>query len=92
MVIDCVHTICLKATSHELPKLEHLDFAIKESCDMKIQMLLERALRHKEILKAQVVQDRIDGREVSKITIRGMEAHIRAPGRPLSQKKKVEAA
>ncbi len=32
--------------------LEHLDFAIKESHDMKMQPSLERALRHKEILKA----------------------------------------
>jgi len=50
MVIDCVDTICLKATPHELPKLEHLDFAIKESRDMKMQPSLEHALRHKEIL------------------------------------------
>jgi tetratricopeptide (TPR) repeat protein len=32
--------------------LEHLDFAIKEFRDMKMQPWLERALRHKEILKA----------------------------------------
>jgi tetratricopeptide (TPR) repeat protein len=32
--------------------LEHLDFAIKEFRDMKMQPSLERALRHKEILKA----------------------------------------
>jgi len=32
--------------------LEHLDFAIKESQDMQMQPSLERALRHKEILKA----------------------------------------
>lgn len=32
--------------------LEHLDFAIKEFQDMKMQPWLERALRHKEILKA----------------------------------------
>jgi tetratricopeptide (TPR) repeat protein len=32
--------------------LEHLDFAIKESRDMKMQPSLERALRRKEILKA----------------------------------------
>ena len=32
--------------------LEHLDFAIKEFQDMKMQPALERALRHKEILKA----------------------------------------
>jgi hypothetical protein len=32
--------------------LEHLDFVIKESQDMKMQPSLERALRHKDILKA----------------------------------------
>jgi hypothetical protein len=32
--------------------LEHLDFAIKEFQDMKMQPSLERALRHKNILKA----------------------------------------
>jgi tetratricopeptide (TPR) repeat protein len=32
--------------------LEHLDFAIKEFTDMKMQPSLERALRHKDILKA----------------------------------------
>ena len=32
--------------------LEHLDFAIKEFQDIKMQPSLERALRHKEILKA----------------------------------------
>jgi len=32
--------------------LEHLDFAIAEFRDMKMQPWLERALRHKEILKA----------------------------------------
>jgi tetratricopeptide (TPR) repeat protein len=32
--------------------LEHLNFAIKEFQDMKMQPSLERALRHKEILKA----------------------------------------
>jgi len=32
--------------------LEHLDFAIKESRDMKMQPSLEQALRHKDILKA----------------------------------------
>jgi tetratricopeptide (TPR) repeat protein len=32
--------------------LEHLDFAISEFRDMKMQPWLERALRHKEILKA----------------------------------------
>jgi tetratricopeptide (TPR) repeat protein len=32
--------------------LEHVDFAIKALQDMKMQPSLERALRHKEILKA----------------------------------------
>jgi tetratricopeptide (TPR) repeat protein/archaellum biogenesis ATPase FlaH len=32
--------------------LEHLDFAMKEFQDMKMQPSLERALRHKDILKA----------------------------------------
>jgi len=32
--------------------LEHLDFAISEFREMKMQPLLERALRHKEILGA----------------------------------------
>jgi len=32
--------------------LEHLDFAIKEFRETKIQPSLERALRHKEILGA----------------------------------------
>jgi tetratricopeptide (TPR) repeat protein len=32
--------------------LDHLDFAMKELQDMKMQPSLERALRHKEILKA----------------------------------------
>ena len=32
--------------------LEHLDFAIGEFRDMKMQPSLERALRHKDILKA----------------------------------------
>jgi tetratricopeptide (TPR) repeat protein len=32
--------------------LEHLDFAVKEFQNMKMQPWLERALRHKEILKA----------------------------------------
>ena len=31
---------------------EHLDFTIKEFRDMKMQPSLERALRHKQILKA----------------------------------------
>ena len=32
--------------------LEHLDFSIKEFREMKMQPSLERALRHKDILKA----------------------------------------
>ena len=32
--------------------MEHLDFAIGEFREMKMQPSLERALRHKEILKA----------------------------------------
>jgi len=32
--------------------LEHLDFAIAEFRDMKMRPWLERALKHKEILKA----------------------------------------
>jgi hypothetical protein len=32
--------------------LEHLDFAIKEFREMKMQPSLERALRRKEIIKA----------------------------------------
>ena len=32
--------------------MEHLDFAIAEFRDMKMQPSLERALRHKELLKA----------------------------------------
>jgi hypothetical protein len=32
--------------------LEHLDFAIREFQDMKMQPSLERALKHKEILNA----------------------------------------
>jgi hypothetical protein len=31
--------------------LDHLDFAIKEFREMKMQPSLERALRHKDILK-----------------------------------------
>jgi tetratricopeptide (TPR) repeat protein len=38
--------------SEKKEALEHLDFAIKEFQDMKMQPSLERALRHKEILKA----------------------------------------
>jgi hypothetical protein len=40
---------CLQEKSEAI---EHLDFAIKEFRDMKMQPSLERALRHKEILKA----------------------------------------
>jgi hypothetical protein len=32
--------------------VEHLDFATKEFREMKMQPSLERALRHKEIMKA----------------------------------------
>jgi hypothetical protein len=32
--------------------LEHLDFAVKEFREMKMQPSLERTLRHKEILKS----------------------------------------
>jgi hypothetical protein len=32
--------------------IEHLDFAIREFRDMKMQPSLERALRHRELLKA----------------------------------------
>jgi hypothetical protein len=32
--------------------LKHLDFAVKEFREMNMQPSLERALRHKEILKA----------------------------------------
>ena len=32
--------------------IEHLDFAIREFQDMKMQPSLERALRHRELLKA----------------------------------------
>ena len=32
--------------------LQHLDFAMREYKDMKMQSSLERALRHKQILKA----------------------------------------
>ena len=32
--------------------MEHLDFAIAEFREMKMQPSLERALRHKELLKA----------------------------------------
>jgi tetratricopeptide (TPR) repeat protein len=39
-------------TDEKREALEHLDFAIKEFQDMKMQPSLERALRHKDILKA----------------------------------------
>jgi hypothetical protein len=32
--------------------IEHLDFAIREFREMKMQPSLERALRHRELLKA----------------------------------------
>jgi tetratricopeptide (TPR) repeat protein len=35
-----------------LEAIQHLDFAIREFRDMKMQPSLERALRHKEVLKA----------------------------------------
>jgi tetratricopeptide (TPR) repeat protein len=38
--------------AEKMEALEHLDLAIKEFQDMKMQPSLERALRHKEILKA----------------------------------------
>jgi class 3 adenylate cyclase len=38
--------------AHHAEALEHLDFAIAEFRDMKMQPALERALRHKEVLKA----------------------------------------
>ena len=43
-----------KASADEIRKeaLEHLDFAIAEFREMKMQPSLERALRHKEFLKA----------------------------------------
>jgi len=45
------------SSSHTYPKekseaVAHLDFAIAEFREMKMQPSLERALRHKEILKA----------------------------------------
>jgi tetratricopeptide (TPR) repeat protein len=39
-------------TDEKKEALEHLDFAIKEFREMKMQPSLERALRHKDILKA----------------------------------------
>jgi hypothetical protein len=38
--------------SRRMQALQHLDFAIAEFRDMKMQPSLERALRHKEVLKA----------------------------------------
>ena len=40
------------AASRAAEALEHLDFAIAEFQDMKMQPSLERALRHRELLKA----------------------------------------
>jgi tetratricopeptide (TPR) repeat protein len=39
-------------TKERTEAVEHLDFAINEFRDMKMQPSLERALRHKDILKA----------------------------------------
>ena len=44
--------------------LEHLDFAIKEFREMKMQPSLERALRRKEILKAQALKQAVDHEKV----------------------------
>jgi serine/threonine protein kinase/tetratricopeptide (TPR) repeat protein len=41
-----------KDPEEKKPALEHLEFAINEFREMKMQPFLERALRHKEILKA----------------------------------------
>jgi hypothetical protein len=38
--------------SRSYEAIEHLDFAIAEFRDMKMQPSLERALRHKDVLKA----------------------------------------
>jgi ATP/maltotriose-dependent transcriptional regulator MalT len=38
--------------AHHAEALEHLDFAIAEFREMKMQPSLERALRHKDVLKA----------------------------------------
>jgi len=40
------------AKDNSVEALEHLDFAITEFREMKMQLSLERALRHKEILGA----------------------------------------
>jgi hypothetical protein len=40
------------ADSSRAEALAHLDFAIAEFREMKMQPSLERALRHKEVLKA----------------------------------------
>jgi len=45
-----VNTRALPAANAEA--IAHLDFAIKEFREMKMQPWLEQALRHKEILKA----------------------------------------
>jgi tetratricopeptide (TPR) repeat protein len=39
-------------TKERTEAVEHLDFAINEFRDMKMQPSLERALRHKDILEA----------------------------------------
>ena len=44
--------------------LNHLDFAIKEFREMKMQPSLERALRRKEILKAQALKQAVDHEKV----------------------------
>jgi hypothetical protein len=38
--------------SDELEEVAHLDFAIADSREMKMQPSLERTLRHKDMLKA----------------------------------------
>jgi hypothetical protein len=43
---------CPHCQAKKREALEHLDFAIKEFREMKMQPSLERALRHKDILKA----------------------------------------
>ena len=49
--VECDYTPF--TSSQQWPEaLEHLDFAIAEFRDMKMQPSLERALRHKEILGA----------------------------------------
>lgn len=54
--IDCGQPLLTELLLEHYPDekkeaLEHLDFAIKEFRDMKMQPSLERALRHKEILE-----------------------------------------